>query len=103
MERQPQKHSEKKTVIRYQRQPFDKPSMHSQAPLQAEEEKQNSKDMHASRDTQSKAVSDEDRTRVAELAYALYEQRGRKDGHDLEDWFNAELHVMTLGRSSKLT
>jgi DUF2934 family protein len=100
---QPQKHSEKKTVIRYQRQPFDKPSMHSQPPLQAEEEKQYSKDMHAFVDTQSRAVSDADRTLVAELAYGLYEQRGRKDGHDLEDWFEAERYIMTQGRSSKLT
>jgi hypothetical protein len=23
-------------------------------------------------------------------AYQLYEQRGREDGHDLEDWFHAE-------------
>lgn len=102
MEGQPQKHSEKKPVIRYQKQPFDKPPMHSQAASPAAEEKQNSKDTHASRDIQSKAVSDEDRTRVAELAYGLYEQRGRKDGHDLEDWFKAERHIMTQGQSSKL-
>lgn len=23
-------------------------------------------------------------------AYELYEQRGREDGHDLDDWFQAE-------------
>jgi Protein of unknown function (DUF2934) len=28
--------------------------------------------------------------RVAELAYSLYEQRGRQDGHDVEDWIQAE-------------
>jgi DUF2934 family protein len=28
--------------------------------------------------------------RIAELAYQLYEQRGRKDGHDIEDWIQAE-------------
>jgi len=28
--------------------------------------------------------------RVAELAYSLYEQRGREDGHDVEDWIQAE-------------
>ena len=98
MERQPQKHSEKKTVIRYQRQPFDKPSMQSQAPLQAEEEKENSKDTQASRNIQSNAVSDEDRTRVAELAYGFYEQRGRKHGHDQEDWLKAERRIMTQGQ-----
>jgi len=24
------------------------------------------------------------------LAYELYEQRGREDGHDLDDWLRAE-------------
>jgi hypothetical protein len=27
---------------------------------------------------------------IRHLAYDLYEQRGREDGHDLEDWFGAE-------------
>ena len=27
---------------------------------------------------------------VARVAYQLYEQRGREDGHDLEDWLKAE-------------
>jgi hypothetical protein len=26
-------------------------------------------------------------------AYKLYEQRGREDGHDLEDWLRAESEV----------
>lgn len=30
---------------------------------------------------------------VARVAYALYEQRGREDGHDLEDWLRAEAIV----------
>jgi hypothetical protein len=34
-------------------------------------------------------VEDEIRRR----AYELYEQRGREDGHDLEDWFRAEEEV----------
>jgi hypothetical protein len=50
--------------------------------LRAEEEKQKGKEAQASMDTQSKAMSDEDQSRVAELAYGLYEQRGRKNGHD---------------------
>ena len=33
--------------------------------------------------------------RVAQLAYSLYEQRGRKDGHDVEDWIQAEQTVLT--------
>ncbi len=27
---------------------------------------------------------------VRELAYRLYEERGRQNGHDLEDWLKAE-------------
>ena len=68
--------------------------------LQKEKEKQQDKEADASI-AQSKALSSEDHTRVEELAYALYEQRGRKDGHDLEDWFNAEQRMMAHGRSSR--
>lgn len=28
--------------------------------------------------------------RICVLAYQLYEQRGREDGHDLDDWLRAE-------------
>ena len=31
-----------------------------------------------------------DAEEVARVAYSLYEQRGREDGHDLEDWLEAE-------------
>ena len=31
-----------------------------------------------------------DADRVAQRAYARYEARGREDGHDMEDWFEAE-------------
>ena len=30
---------------------------------------------------------------VAHVAYELYEQRGREDGQDLEDWLRAEVIV----------
>lgn len=33
--------------------------------------------------------------RIREAAYALYEKRGREDGHDLDDWLTAET---ALGR-----
>lgn len=36
----------------------------------------------ASLDTQ--AITGKDKTRIAALAYLLYEQRGQEDGHDLE-------------------
>jgi hypothetical protein len=35
--------------------------------------------------------------RIAETAYELYEQRGRTDGHDLDDWFKAEA-LLSNGR-----
>ena len=36
------------------------------------------------------------RQRIADLAYRLYEERGRQPGHELEDWLEAERRV--LGR-----
>jgi hypothetical protein len=33
--------------------------------------------------------------RIAALAYTLYEQRGYRDGHDVEDWLMAEQRVLT--------
>ena len=32
----------------------------------------------------------EHRERVAHRAYQLFEARGREDGHDQEDWYEAE-------------
>ena len=31
--------------------------------------------------------------RVRQCAYELYEARGREDGHDVEDWINAESEI----------
>jgi DUF2934 family protein len=31
-----------------------------------------------------------DGDRIAQRAYERYEARGREDGHDMEDWFEAE-------------
>lgn len=33
--------------------------------------------------------------RIAALAYELYEQQGRRNGHDVEDWLMAEQRVLT--------
>ncbi len=30
---------------------------------------------------------------IRRRAYELYEQRGRKDGHDMDDWLRAEAEV----------
>jgi hypothetical protein len=38
----------------------------------------------------STAVSRELQQRIAQLAFQLYEARGREDGHDIEDWLRAE-------------
>jgi len=31
--------------------------------------------------------------RIRRRAYSLYEQRGRVDGHDMDDWLQAEAEV----------
>jgi len=31
---------------------------------------------------------------IAQLAYCLYESRGRQDGHQLEDWLRAEQELV---------
>lgn len=36
------------------------------------------------------AVSKELQRQIAQLAFQLYEARGREDGHDVEDWLRAE-------------
>ena len=36
------------------------------------------------------SASDDLYARVAVLAYSFYERRGREDGHDVEDWIQAE-------------
>ena len=35
-------------------------------------------------------VSDELQKQIARMAFQLYESRGREDGHDIEDWLQAE-------------
>jgi len=39
-------------------------------------------------------LPDEMWQRIAKKAYELYEQRGMREGHALEDWFEAESVVM---------
>lgn len=38
------------------------------------------------------------RTRIKELAYELYLQRGRRDGYDKQDWLEAERMALTQPR-----
>ena len=41
----------------------------------------------------------EDRIRVR--AYEIYEDRGRKDGHALEDWVEAKAQVLSVAKNPK--
>ena len=34
------------------------------------------------------------RARIAALAFQFYEQRGRQDGYDVEDWLQAEQRIL---------
>jgi DUF2934 family protein len=36
------------------------------------------------------AVSEQLEQQIAQLAFRLYEARGREDGHDVDDWLRAE-------------
>ena len=38
---------------------------------------------------------------IRRRAYKLYEERGRTDGHDLDDWLRAETEIR--GRASRTT
>jgi hypothetical protein len=53
-------------------------------------------DKEASSDTP--AIMGKDEKNVATLAYALFEQRGREDGHDLDDWLEAEQRLVSWGQ-----
>lgn len=46
--------------------------------------------------TQAEANPEEE---IRQRAYALYEARGRGDGHDLEDWLEAQAEI--TGRSER--
>ena len=38
---------------------------------------------------------------IARRAYELYELRGRQDGHDWDDWFQAEDELRLQGRRAR--
>lgn len=44
--------------------------------------------------TRSIELTDEMRDRIAHRAFEIYEQRGRQEGRDLEDWLEAEAIVI---------
>jgi hypothetical protein len=39
-------------------------------------------------------LTTETRERVSQRAFQLYEARGREDGHDVEDWLQAQQEVI---------
>lgn len=39
---------------------------------------------------------DQHHRRIAAAAFALYERRGRQDGHDLDDWLAAERQIFLV-------
>ena len=43
---------------------------------------------------QSIELPDAMRARISKKAFELWQERGYRDGHDLEDWFDAEAIVM---------
>ena len=45
-------------------------------------------------------LPDAKNTQIRELAYQLYEERGRADGHELDDWLEAESIISQAGRSA---
>jgi len=45
----------------------------------------------------TRSAEEEDRERIQRLAYHLYEQRGKVDGSDLEDWLLAESELTKKG------
>ncbi len=45
------------------------------------------------RNAESAELEEQVEARIRQRAYELYEQRGRDDGHDWEDWLTAESEV----------
>ena len=59
-------------------------------------QEENVEEAEASLDTQ--AITGKDLMTIAAWAHALYEQRGREDGYDLDDWLEAERRIVSRGQ-----
>jgi Protein of unknown function (DUF2934) len=59
-------------------------------------QEENVEEAEASLETQ--AITGKNVMTIAALAYALYEQRGREDGYDLDDWLEAEQGIVSRGQ-----
>lgn len=64
---------------------------------QPRSQEENVEEAEASLDTQP--ITGRNVMTIAALAYALYEQRGREDGYDLDDWLEAEQRIVSRGQS----
>ena len=53
----------------------------------------NRRTLNRKRTEHAKRLAEGHGEHIAQVAYELYEERGRVDGHDLEDWLNAEAIV----------
>ena len=53
---------------------------------------------HPAEGTSGADAPDVVRASIATLAYQLYDERGRMDGHDLDDWLQAE-QTIRAGKS----
>jgi hypothetical protein len=49
--------------------------------------------------TFGRTAAEENLERIRDRAYELYEARGREDGHDQEDWLEAEAEI--TGRAER--
>ena len=61
--------------------------------MKAKPRAQNSSD----RNSQKIGASESVQQQIRHRAYQLYEQRGREDGHDVEDWLQSESEVKAKG------
>ena len=53
--------------------------------------------------TISNDLSQEPREKIRQRAYELYGARGQEDGHDLDDWLQAEAEIKAAKGSSTKT
>jgi hypothetical protein len=54
----------------------------------------------AKTDLQKKDGGSELQDHIRERAYQLYEQRGRDDGHNLDDWLQAEAELSQVQKAA---
>jgi len=54
----------------------------------------------AARSATDSSQQDDDQARIEQLAYQIYEERGRTDGYALDDWLEAEALVRQGGRDA---